>query len=168
VPVSAIYLDLSVFDNDMADGTYFSVALAPGTTSYTWNGLQPGIAHFWRVTAMGLNGDWVTSGFGQFTPCGTQRLLTVVYDCTSGSRATVTFRWAPTSSPGLFQFLDLSLFNNDFAPGTFLGAGPLQGSSQALTWPAILANATHYFRVNTFTIFGWGPSLTGTFVARCP
>jgi len=165
--VSVIYLDLSLFDNDFQDGTYVTSILPPGTTSFTWNGLVAGQAHFWRVTGRGLNGDWVSSEFRRFVPCGTARLLGITYACTGNGRATVTFRWAPSSSPGFFQFLDLSLQNNNFAPGTFLGAGALPPTWQALVWPGIVANAAHYFRVNTFSIFGWGPSATGSFVASC-
>lgn len=166
--VSTIYLDLSLFDNTFADGTYITVVLPPGTTQYTWSGIQPGVAHHWRVTGLGLNGDWVQSAFGRFTPCGTQRLLNIQYTCTGAGRASVTFRWAPASSPGFFQFLDLSLFNNGFAPGTFLGAGPMVPNAQGMVWPGILANTIHYFRVNTFSVFGWGPSQTGSFIAQCP
>jgi hypothetical protein len=166
--VSAIFLDLSIFDNTFADGTYITMVLAPGTTTFTWNGIQPGVAHFWRVTGQGLNGDWVMSAFGRFTPCGTQRLLSINYSCTGAGRARVEFRWAPSSSAADFQFLDISLFNNGFAPGTFLGAGPIIPNAQGLFWDGILANAAHYFRVNAFTIFGWGPSQTGSFVAVCP
>jgi hypothetical protein len=165
--VSAIFLDLSIFDNFFADGTYITVVLAPGTREFTWNGLQPGIAHHWRVTGLGLDGNFVMSDFGRFTPCGTQRLLNINYSCTGGGRANVEFRWAPSSSPGFFQFVDLSLFNNGFAPNTFLGSGPHAGEVQGLVWPGILANTLHFFRVNTFTLFGWSPSQTGTFVAQC-
>lgn len=166
--VSAIYLDLSLFDNNFSDGTYITVVLPAGTTSYTWNGIQAGIAHFWRTTGQGLNGNWVMSDFQRFTPCGTQRLLGVEYTCTGGGRASVAFRWAPSSSPANFLFLDISLFNNNFAPNTFLGAGPLPPAQQALVWGGILANLVHYYRVNAFSIFGWGPSFTGSFVAQCP
>jgi hypothetical protein len=162
-----VYLDISLFDNNFQDGTFLTVVLPAGTTTFTWNGLVPGFAHFWRVTGQGLDGNWVMSDFQRFTPCGQQRLLDVQYSCTGGGRATVIFRWAPTSSPGILQFLDLTLFNNGFIPGTFLGAGPLPASQQAVVWPGILANVQHYYRVNTLTVFGWGPSLTGSFVAVC-
>jgi hypothetical protein len=166
--VSAIYLDLTLFDNNFQDGTFITAVLPAGTTSFTWRGLLPGQAHFWRVTGQGLDGTWVMSNFASFTPCGTQRLLTTSYVCTGGGRATVIFRWAPSSSAGLLQFLDLTLFNNGFAPGTFLGAGPLPPDQQALVWPGILANTVHFYRVNNLTqFFGWGPSVTGTFVASC-
>jgi len=166
--VSAIYLDLSLFDNNFADGTYITVVLPSGTTSYTWDGIQAGVAHFWRISGQSLNGGWVMSDFQRFTPCGTQRLLAVEYTCTGGGRATVAFRWAPSSSPANFLFLDITLFNNNFAPNTFLGAGPLPPTQQALVWGGILANLVHYYRVNASSIFGWGPSLTGSFVAQCP
>ena len=165
--VSQIYLDLSAIDNNFVDGTYTTFVLSPGTTSLTRSGLQAAVAYLWRVTGLGLNGDWVTSDVGQFTPCGTQRLLDLTYTCTGGGRATVTFRWAPASSPAFFQFLDLTLFNNNFVPGTFLGLGPMAPTQQAQVWPGIIANAIHYFRVNTFSFFGWTPSGTGSFVAQC-
>lgn len=165
--VSNIYLDVSVFDNSFQDGTYITIVLPAGATSFKWNGLQAGIAHFWRVTGQGLSGDWSMSDFGSFVPCGRQVLLNLSYNCTGGGRATVTFRWAPSAGPGFFQFLDLSLFNNGFIPGTFLGAGPLPGTQQALVWQGILANAVHYYRVNAFTVFGWAPAV-GSFVPSCP
>ncbi len=166
--VSSIYLDVSTLDNNFADGTYITFVFPSGTTSFTLNGAQPGQALFWRVTGLGLNGQFVSSNFAGLTPCAPQRLLSTSWVCTGSGRATVTFRWAPTSSPGLLQFLDITLFNNGFAPNTFLGAGALPPDQQALIWPGILANSVHYWRVNTLTLFGWGPSQTGTFVAQCP
>lgn len=167
--VSAIYLDLSLFDNNFQDGTFITAVLPAGTTQFTWQGLLPGFAHFWRVTGQGNDGSWVMSNFGSFTPCGTQRLLGMSYVCTGNGRATVVFRWAPGSTAGILQYLDLTLFNNGFAPGTFLGAGPLPPTQQAVVWPGILANIVHYYRVNELgAVFGWGPSATGTFVASCP
>jgi len=166
--VSNIYLDLSLFDNNFADGTFLTTALPPGTTSYTWNGLLPNFVHFWRVTGQGNDGNWVMSDFQRFTPCGPQRLLDLQYACTGAGGATVTFRWAPTSSPGLLQYLDLTIFNNGFAPDTFINTGPLPPSQQAIVWQGILANVQHFYRVNTLTaFFGWGPSQTGSFVAQC-
>jgi len=158
---------LSLFGNNFADGTYASTgALEPSTNKIIWNGIRPGLAHFWRVTAF-TAGGWVTSAFGAFTPCGPQQLLPVSYVCTGGGRATLTFRWAPTSSPGFLEWLDLSLFENNFAPGTFIGSGPWDPRMQSLVWSGILANNVHYWRVNTLTIFGWGASQTFVFVPQC-
>jgi hypothetical protein len=166
--VSEVHLDLTQFDNNFQTGTFATAVLSPGTTSFTWLGLTPGQAYQFRVVGVGLDGNNVSSDIVRFTPCGTQRLLILAYVCTGGGRATVTFRWAPTSSPALLQYLDLTLFNNNFAPGTFLGAGAMPPSQQDLIWPGILANVQHFFRVNELTVFGWGPSQTGTFIAFCP
>jgi hypothetical protein len=52
--------------------------------------------------------------------------------------------------------------NNGFAPGTFVGAGPVAGSS--FTWYGLARGATHFWRVNTLTPGGWASSNTGSFV----
>jgi hypothetical protein len=161
-----IYVDLTVFDNGFAPGTFLTIRVNPGTNSLQWNGLIAGVPHFWRVRA--ANGATeVQSDWSGFVPCGTQRILEISYVCTGGGRATVFFRWAPTSSPGFVQWVDISLFNNGFAPGTFLGAGPLSPTEQGFAWQNILANATHFARVNTSTILGWGPSQTVSFFPSC-
>lgn len=165
--VVAIYVDLSLFDNNFQDGTYISSQQPASTTSFTWNGLVAGQPHFWRVTALGANGQWVSSEFLRFVPCGVARIVGVSHACTGGGLSMVTFRWAPSSSPGFFQFLDLSLQNNGFAPGTFLGAGPLPATQQALIWSGIIANQQHFFRANVNSIFGWSASQTVAYTPVC-
>jgi uncharacterized protein YkwD len=81
--------------------------------------------------------------------------------CSNGY-ASVTFGWTP--SAGVVQWLDISLFNNGFASGTFLGAGPMGLGQNALTWDGIKPGMMHYWRVNTLTSAGWVPSATGQFV----
>jgi hypothetical protein len=86
--------------------------------------------------------------------------------CLSPDRVSVEFAW--NSSGQGIQWLDLSLFNNNFAPGTFLGAGPMASGQNTLVWDGLLANTTHYVRVNTFTSQGWEASLTYAFnTAAC-
>ena len=81
-----------------------------------------------------------------------------------GETATVRFAWQP--APGATeQWLDLSLFENDFAPESFVGAGPMPPSQNELTWSGILTGQAHFWRLNTLTSEGWQPSLTGRFVA---
>ena len=166
-PAGAItqWLDVSLFDNGFAAGTFLGAGpLSPDANSLVWAGLRPGIPHFWRINALTPQG-WVASTTGAFVPCGAPSLRTPTYACTGGGRATVTFRWAVASPPG-HQWLDLSLFNNGFLPSTFVGAGPLFPAAQEVTWPGILANTVHFYRVNAL-IWGWNPSATGTFVAFC-
>ena len=162
------WLDLSLFDNGFVPGTFLGAGpLTPDGTTVVWQGLRPGLPHFWRVNAL-TPGGWVTSTTGAFVPCGAPALRTtaLTYACTGNGRADVTFRWAAGAPAGLLQFLDLTLFDNGFVPGTFLGAGPLSPTAQELTWRGLLANTVHFWRVNSL-IFGWNASLTGSFVAVC-
>ncbi len=161
------YLDLSLSDNNFVDGTYVTTGeLIPSTNSVTWNGIRPGLAHFWRVTAFTASG-WVSSSFATFSPCGPAVLLPSPFGCTGAGRATVTFRWSPTSPPGFLQYVDITLFDNGFAPGTFLGGGPFSPAAGVVVWPGILTNTVHFWRVNTLTASGWVPSTTGVMVAQC-
>jgi hypothetical protein len=71
----------------------------------------------------------------------------------------VVFLWTPSRQGQ--QWLDLSVFNNGFTPGTFVSVGPLPSDAWAFAWDGLLSNTTHYFRVNTLSASGWQPSATG-------
>ena len=45
------------------------------------------------------------------------------------------------------QWLDLG-FDPSFAPGTFVGAGPLPPGEQSYHWEGLQANVRYVFRVN--------------------
>src|SRR5215213_5329210 len=67
-------------------------------------------------------------------------------DC-SGDLATVTFDWFPVA--GAVQYwVDLSLLDNGFAEGTFLG---LPSNAERLTWAGLLPGLAHYWRVSALT-----------------
>ncbi len=86
--------------------------------------------------------------------------------CLSADRVSVEFAW--NSSGQGVQWLDLSLFNNGFAPGSFLGGGPLASGQNTLVWDGLLSNTPHYVRVNTLTSLGWEASTTSVFnTAAC-
>lgn len=81
--------------------------------------------------------------------------------CGDGS-ANVTFTWAPV--PGATaQWLDISIFDNGFAPDTFIGS-QVSGSATSLNWNGILNDVPHVWRVNALTPSGWITSSTGAFV----
>jgi uncharacterized protein (DUF736 family) len=163
---SAQYLDITLFDNNFAPGTFIGAALGSSSSQLTWNGLIQDLPHYWRITTL-TNDGWLVSSTGAFVPCGGPELRGTSYTCTGSNRAAVTFFWAPASPGGSSTWLDLTLFNNGFAPGSFIGAGPL-GNVQQITWPGILADATHYYRINSFLSgTGWVPSSTGSFFANC-
>lgn len=160
------WLDVSLSDH-FAPGSFLGAGpLSGAQQELTWNGLAPNRVHFWRVNALTPQG-WVTSEVKAFVPCGRPQLLAPTYTCTGGGRATIHFRWAPASPAGINQFLDLSLFNNNFGPGTFVGGGPFQPWAYSLSWPNVLANVAHFWRVNTSSIFGWNTSETRSFIALC-
>jgi hypothetical protein len=159
------FVDLSLSDH-FAPGTFLGAGLSGAANQLTWNGLLPGRLHFWRVNALTPEG-WVTSATGAFVPCGSPQLLAPTYTCIGGGRVTIHFRWAPSSPPAAVQWLDLTLFNNNFVFGTFLGAGPLPGTTSSLSWTGILANTPHFWRVNSL-FWTWFPSPTGSFIAFCP
>ncbi len=80
---------------------------------------------------------------------------------TRPGKVKVVFIWK-TARTGP-QFLDLSVFNNGFRPGTFVSVGPLSPNTWGFTWDGIDPNTPHFLRVNTLTPEGWAPSPTLAF-----
>lgn len=72
----------------------------------------------------------------------------------------VTFSWQPGGSGQ--QWLDLSITDAGFAPGTFTGTGPISASRSSITWDTAAPNTTYYARINTFDNNTWTPSTTLT------
>src|SRR4051812_30704260 len=65
----------------------------------------------------------------------------LVFDCLPGNQIRVHLQWA-TYGQGL-QWVDLSVFNNDFAPGTFLSLGPLSPAQSSFAWDGLLPGVLH-------------------------
>jgi hypothetical protein len=110
-----------------------------------------------------------TNGFGSLG--GTPRAeaaaysLTVVdQQCLSASSVRMFFNWGSYNEGP--QWMDLSLSNNDFAPGTFVGVGPIPVGQNSFTWDGLLPGLTHYIRINTLTPSGWSTSQTFSFTTR--
>jgi hypothetical protein len=80
----------------------------------------------------------------------------LVFNCLPDGSVRVGFKWA-SSGEGA-QWLDLSLINNDFVPGTALSAGPLSPSQSGYSWDGLVPGSWHFARVNTLTPYGWSPS----------
>jgi len=78
-------------------------------------------------------------------------------------RAVVIFAWSTGLVAGDSQWLDLSLFDNGFVGGTYVGAGPFAGYAGSFIWDGLLPGAVHYYRVNTHAYGGWHPSGTYSF-----
>jgi hypothetical protein len=92
----------------------------------------------------------------------------LLFECLQDNTIRVVFTWV-SSGQGP-QWVDLSLFDNGFALGTFLGSGPIDAGQRSLIWDGLLPNTLHFVRVNTLTASGWFPSQTMTFVTPndCP
>jgi hypothetical protein len=98
------------------------------------------------------------------TACKAATLGSTPVECSSlhPGNAKATFNWTPGAG-GVVQYLDLSLSDNGFAPGTFVSVGPLPGDAATFVWDGLLPGAVHVFRVNTFDGSQWWPSTTGYF-----
>lgn len=168
-----IWIDLSLFDNGFADGTYIGAGpfLNPvtGTSSFIWQNLLPGRLHYYRLNA--LVGDrWFQLGSASFeTPdCNVVGALSCNSSPPSPSVSFVVPPVAPSDrgTVATQQWFDLSLFDNRFAPGLFLGTGPVPLSGASFRWTGILPASRHYFRVNTdFGAEGWRALAAGSFLS---
>jgi hypothetical protein len=79
-----------------------------------------------------------------------------------GDRADVTFSWQG-ANPGSQQFLDLSLQDNGWRDGTFIGFGPLAGNTTTVEWYGLVAGSSHVMRINQLVGGRWDVSQTFKF-----
>ncbi len=168
--VSAIWVDLSLSGDEFSPGTFAGAGPLRGdATTLSWDGiLGGGRLHYYRVNAFTGSG-WRLLAMGSFASgeCGSgiPALQPVQQECIPGdpyNRVRVTFAWTPNLHAG-FQYLDLTLSNNGFAPGTFIG-GPLAGGAASDRWDGLLPNALHYWRINDLVGGSWLTSETGAFM----
>ena len=76
----------------------------------------------------------------------------LLFECQPNATVRVYLRW--TSFNQGTQWVDVSL-NSDFAPGSFLSAGPLPPDQASLVWNGLSPGTWHFVRVNTLTPAGW-------------
>ncbi len=86
----------------------------------------------------------------------------LLFHCLPDSTVRAELKW--TNYNQGVQWLDLSLFNNDFAPGTFQGIGPLPPTQSGLAWDSLTPGVWYFARVNTLTFAGWSPSRQMAFI----
>src|SRR5437870_1480761 len=63
-------------------------------------------------------------------------------DCTANN-ASVHFEWQPVPG-GQAQWLDLSVTDDSFAPGTFVGYGGLPAASGSMNWSNLEPGVAHF------------------------
>jgi hypothetical protein len=89
--------------------------------------------------------------------------IAVETNCNGGT-SNANFTWYGNDPYALVQYLDLSLSDNGFAPGTFFSAGPLGATQNSVTLAQIRPGAPHFVRVNQQLWTGdWDPSPTFAF-----
>jgi hypothetical protein len=164
------WLDLTLGDAAFPPGSFVSAGpLPPGSWAFTWDGLAAGRRHLARVNALTAGGwapgpaaPFVTSACGSAAPATT---VDVLGAC--GESPTGTLIWAPATPAGAVQWLDLTVHNNGFAPGTFISAGPFPPDLASFAWSGLASGLRHFWRINTWDGASWRASATGTFVPRC-
>jgi len=169
------WVDLTLFDNGFAPGSFVGLGpLSSGQNSFTWNGLKPGLLHFLRINTLAPSG-WMPTAISfvsrgdcaPYAPGNANNVGVVTQACDAGG-VTATISWTP-SGQGT-QWLDLSLYDNGFAPSSFVGYGPMTPTQSSAVWPGLLPGYFHFLRVNTGAPGGWAPSTRIAFQTRsdCP
>jgi len=90
--------------------------------------------------------------------------ITLYLECQFDGRTRLRLQWS-TYNLGI-QYEDLSLANNGWIFGTFIGIGPFGPSQNTSVWEGLLPGQWHYLRINTLTAYGWQPSTTLQFLSR--
>jgi len=85
-------------------------------------------------------------------------------DASSPGSVSATVSWVPSRRGE--QWLDISLFNNRFAPGTFVGVGPFPPGTSSFVWSGLRPGLTHFLRIDTRSPYGWEPSQTIAFATQ--
>ena len=102
---------------------------------------------------------------GSTGPLVASQVTVAAQDCdTSSGGINVTVSWVPSRRGE--QWLDISLFNNRFAPATYVGIGPLPSTASSFEWSGLQPGLTHFLRVNTRSRSGWETSRTVAFATQ--
>jgi hypothetical protein len=166
------WADLSLLRNGFFPGTFVSQGqLTPAQSDLVWDGLIADRVHFLRINTLTADG-WGPSASVAFvtrsdcaglTPLANGAVNVVDQACSPNGTLQVGFSWAPP--PGGFgQWIDLSLVDNGFAPGTFIGEPA--GTGNSFLWSGLLSAQFHYVRVNTLTPTGWQSTPTMAFLTE--
>jgi hypothetical protein len=156
-----VWLDLSLYSTGFDAGAFAGAGpFASNVTSFTWTGITADTRYYYRVNALYADG-WHALKTGSFVSgqCGSHTVpfqsITQACSATAPGNVDISFAWSPALLPGASQWLDLSIYDNGFAPGTFLSKGPLPNGQSGLTWEGMPPGLVYYWRVNTLAADGW-------------
>jgi hypothetical protein len=172
-----IWLDLSLFDNGFAPGTFAGAGpFGPRASAFEfhWPGIDKNRVHYYRLNAL-RNGQWIELGRGVFEAVNCWGIEGI--RCQPGGTVSVQFGISPAYSsqarPALQQWLDLTVManhrspaiHNGFLPGTFVSAGPFPVSATHFTWAGIAPGLRHWYRKNVLYADGrWDQVYGGSFL----
>jgi hypothetical protein len=178
-----VWLDLSLFDNNFARGTFLGAGpfepRGTGATEFLWHGLEHARRHYYRLNALTTDGRWIELRRGSFETinCGVVEAMECTIghpDATQYVQFGIAEAFSPAESPALQQWFDLTLhanprfpgLDNGFLPGTFIGAGPFPREGTHFTWQGIRSGLRHFYRLNTLyggSRPGWVQQYSGSF-----
>jgi len=159
------WVDLSLSDSGFLPDTFLGVGSVVPTrwthNTFTWDGILPGLSHFYRINVLYPDG-WVAVASGSFVSIGDcpkptaseGRVASV--ECEAGGAMRVTLSWVPGG--GTSQWLDYNYNRSveDMAWDSYWSQGPLAPGTNSFE---LLLGATGYsWRVNTLSAEGWSPS----------
>jgi hypothetical protein len=162
------WIDLSLFDNGFLPDTFSAVGWdnwAFPTNTYTWDGIMPGLRHFYRVNVLYPDG-WVTVASGSFVSIQGCPKPTATwggerdFQC-DGDFVNLTFGWIPGN--GDSQWLDLASSPEAMGQDAYQSFGPLSPDTNSLRLR--MTNASYWWRVNTHSAAGWSPSPIWSFAS---
>lgn len=174
-----VWIDLSLFNNGFAPGTFLGRGPIPviGEPALVpWDNLLAGRMHYYRVNAR-VGAQWYVYERGAFETPDCNNVLRLFCDEAESNAVHVAFA---VHQPGILErnapvetWLDLSLSNNNFRAGTFIGAGPFPGSppfgepyGTLFEWRNVQLAGRHYWRTNTlFRPSGWLTQRQGSFLS---
>jgi hypothetical protein len=151
VTVKSVSIDVSSGDDRFPEGTFLSTGPLPASQGeYAWKGVGRDAPLYWRLSYESETGVQ-RSATHLLAPC-TAVDLQSQQSCAADGR--IEFSWKPSSLPVVEQWLDVTRFDNGFAPGTYSAAGPLAPDADTLEWDG-LAGAAIFWRLTMLTDDGW-------------
>lgn len=150
-----VWIDLSLFNNNFTPGTFVNsgpyVPQEFRRSDVQWDGILPQRTHYYRLNAL-IGGKWVELGRASFESlnCGdflsfTCDPITITNTVEMVSADRAASGGPSSSSPD--KWVDISLSNNGFLPGTFFG---MRMTDSHTIWRGIVPGQRHYYRHHWF------------------
>lgn len=175
--ISGFWVYMSQNSGDLTGpsiGPYDS-SLGSGSRSYDFGSGGKSGTYYVRVRAVSPQGVGSWSSIGSFN-CGAAITaasnLNTSASCNgsgAGNIVAVNFTWTPSSGGSTAQYLDYSVFNNNFGPGTYSSVNVGTGASSYNFSSGFPQGITFYWRINNQISGNWYPSVTANFFTpSCP